>query len=173
VTVLPMDDARILLQRLVAWLATVDDVRLLGTADTLLDLLETSAGSADVFVLDAQQADWDGSPAALRQQASAGRRVIVFSVIAPPGTASDSPSPPVGAEAARPHLAPQERAVLLAYASGMTLVAAARRAGVRPATAKVYLERVKEKYRQAGRPTYTKLDLAARVHEDGLSLGQD
>lgn len=68
----------------------------------------------------------------------------------------------------RPALSPRERAVLLAYASGLTLTAAARRVGVRPDTAKTYLERVKAKYREAGRPTYTKLDLANRVREDGL-----
>lgn len=68
----------------------------------------------------------------------------------------------------RPHLSPQERAILIAYASGMTLAAAARRVGVQPVTAKNYLARVKEKYRQVGRPTFTKLDLAARVREDGL-----
>ena len=30
------------------------------------------------------------------------------------------------------------------------------------------LRRIKKKYRSAGRPTYTKLDLATRVREDGL-----
>lgn len=69
----------------------------------------------------------------------------------------------------RPQLSAQERAVLVAYASGMTLAAAARRAGVQPGTAKQYLDRVKEKYCRLGRPTYTKLDLASRVREDGLS----
>ncbi|GAA3441361.1 hypothetical protein Pve01_07500 [Planomonospora venezuelensis] len=69
----------------------------------------------------------------------------------------------------RPVLSPQERAVLLAYASGMTLGAAARSAGVQPGTAKNYLERVKDKYRKAGRPAYTKLELATRVREDGLA----
>lgn len=68
----------------------------------------------------------------------------------------------------RPHLSAQERAVLLAYASGLTLSAAARHVGIRPGTAKVYLDRVKDKYTRAGRPTYTKLDLADRVREDGL-----
>lgn len=72
-------------------------------------------------------------------------------------------------DADRPALSPQERAVLLAYASGMTLIAAARSAGVQPGTARNYLERVKDKYRKAGRPAYTKLDLAARVREDGLA----
>jgi DNA-binding NarL/FixJ family response regulator len=68
----------------------------------------------------------------------------------------------------RPRLSKQEMRILLGYAAGLTLDAAARRAGIRPATAKHYLERVKQKYRSAGRPTYTKLDLAARVREDGL-----
>lgn len=68
----------------------------------------------------------------------------------------------------RPQLSPQERAVLTAYASGATLAAAARRAGVAYGTAREYLERVKRKYAEAGRPTYTKLDLADRVREDRL-----
>lgn len=67
----------------------------------------------------------------------------------------------------RPNLSPKERQVLLEYASGLTLKATARRAGVSPHTAKYYLDRVKDKYQQAGRPTYTKIDLAARVREDG------
>lgn len=69
----------------------------------------------------------------------------------------------------RPRLSPQERSVLLAYASGMTLTAAARHAGVRPETAKTYLDRVKAKYQAIGRPTRTKLELAQRVREDGLA----
>ncbi|MEV6954527.1 response regulator transcription factor [Streptomyces sp. NPDC051183] len=70
---------------------------------------------------------------------------------------------------ARPPLAPRELQVLLDYASGLTLKATARRAGVSPNTAKYYLDRVKEKYQRAGRPTYTKIDLALRVREDGLA----
>ncbi|MFD7612391.1 response regulator [Streptomyces sp. NPDC059828] len=68
---------------------------------------------------------------------------------------------------ARPRLAPKELQVLLEYASGLTLKATARRVGVSPHTAKYYLDRVKDKYQQAGRPAYTKIDLAARVREDG------
>jgi two-component system nitrate/nitrite response regulator NarL len=68
----------------------------------------------------------------------------------------------------RPALSPRERAVLLAYASGMTLKAAARYLGIQPETARTYLERVKAKYHNLGRPTYTKLDLAERVREDEL-----
>ena len=68
-----------------------------------------------------------------------------------------------------PALSQQERTILVGYVSGLTLDAAARRAGVRPGTAKVYLRRVKEKYRRIGRPANTKLDLARRAQEDGLT----
>jgi two-component system, NarL family, nitrate/nitrite response regulator NarL len=68
----------------------------------------------------------------------------------------------------RPALSKQERSVLIAYATGMTLTAAARQAGVAPGTAKTYLDRIKAKYQALGRATYTKLDLAQRVREDGL-----
>jgi DNA-binding NarL/FixJ family response regulator len=71
----------------------------------------------------------------------------------------------------RPQLSPREVAILLAYASGMTLQAAARHVGVRPETAKTYLDRVKAKYQRVGRPTHTKLDLANRVREDRLAPG--
>ncbi|MFI8521057.1 response regulator [Streptomyces sp. NPDC085481] len=75
----------------------------------------------------------------------------------------DSPS--------RPRLSPREREILLDYASGMTLKSAARRAGITVHTAKDYLDRVKAKYQQAGRPAYTKIDLARRVREDSLEGG--
>ena len=72
----------------------------------------------------------------------------------------------------RPNLSQQERAILVGYASGLTLASAARRAGVRPGTAKSYLDRIKAKYRDLGRPAYTKLDLAERARQDGLILDQ-
>lgn len=70
----------------------------------------------------------------------------------------------------RPRLSPQEQAVLSAYARGSTLQAAARHAGVAYGTARVYLERVKHKYSEAGRPARTKLELADRLREDRLEL---
>ena len=66
-----------------------------------------------------------------------------------------------------PRLSARERSVLLAYASGLTLDAVAEQVGIRPSTAKTYLERVKAKYREIGRPAYTKLELAQRASEDG------
>ncbi|MFJ7068687.1 response regulator [Streptomyces sp. NPDC101115] len=71
----------------------------------------------------------------------------------------------------RPKLSPRERQILLDYASGLTLKSAARRAGITVHTAKDYLDRVKAKYQQAGRPAYTKIDLARRVREDSLDAG--
>lgn len=68
----------------------------------------------------------------------------------------------------RPALSSQERAVLVAYASGMTLQCAARKLGIGVGTAKEYLDRVKQKYGAAGRPAHTKLELADRVREDGI-----
>ncbi|MFY1649846.1 hypothetical protein ACN27J_02965 [Solwaraspora sp. WMMB762] len=67
-----------------------------------------------------------------------------------------------------PRLSQQETAVLVAYLSGLTMVASARRVGVGLGTAKQYLERVKRKYAAAGRPAQTKLELARRAVEDGL-----
>jgi two-component system nitrate/nitrite response regulator NarL len=71
---------------------------------------------------------------------------------------------------ARPRLSPQEQAVLSAYAGGSTLQSAARRAGVAYGTARVYLERVKQKYSEAGRPARTKLELADRLREDRIGM---
>jgi two-component system, NarL family, nitrate/nitrite response regulator NarL len=67
-----------------------------------------------------------------------------------------------------PRLSVQETAVLVGYASGLKLDAVARRAGIRPSTARQYLNRVKQKYLDADRPARTKLELAERAREDGL-----
>ena len=66
----------------------------------------------------------------------------------------------------RPPLSEREHAVLMAYVSGLTLESTARSLGISPETAKTYLKRVKAKYREAGLPVYTKLDLAERVRAD-------
>jgi DNA-binding NarL/FixJ family response regulator len=66
----------------------------------------------------------------------------------------------------RPPLSEREHGILMAYASGLTLDSAARRLGISPETARTYLKRVKAKYRRAGLPVYTKLDLARQVRAD-------
>jgi DNA-binding NarL/FixJ family response regulator len=70
----------------------------------------------------------------------------------------------------RPQLSPQESLVLRTYASGATLQATARRAGIAYGTAREYLERIKRKYTDLGRPTRTKFDLVERAREDRLEL---
>ncbi len=66
----------------------------------------------------------------------------------------------------RPLLSEREHRVLMAYVSGLTLDSAARSLGISPETARTYLKRVKAKYRRAGHPVYTKLDLAQQVRAD-------
>lgn len=70
-----------------------------------------------------------------------------------------------------PRLSEREKAVLVAYASGMTLNSAARHLGMRPGTAKTYLDRIKAKYTEVGRAAATKLELAERARADGLLPG--
>jgi two-component system, NarL family, nitrate/nitrite response regulator NarL len=86
----------------------------------------------------------------------------IIAAIRASGPRNGSPRPSGG----RPQLSERERSVLIAYTSGMTLDAVAERVGIRPSTAKTYLERVKAKYREAGRAAYTKLELAQRANED-------
>jgi len=70
----------------------------------------------------------------------------------------------------RPQLSPQEALVLRIYASGATLQATARKAGIAYGTAREYLDRVKRKYTESGRPTRSKLDLVDRYREDRRHL---
>lgn len=67
----------------------------------------------------------------------------------------------------RPQLSGQEERTLQLYASGLKLVTVARLLGVKPSTAKEYIERVREKYKEAGRPAQSKFDLRLRAIEDG------
>ena len=67
-----------------------------------------------------------------------------------------------------PALSPQELRALILYASGLPMKSVARRLGVSAHTAKGYVDRVREKYAQAGRAAHTKLELHRRAVEDGL-----
>jgi DNA-binding NarL/FixJ family response regulator len=68
----------------------------------------------------------------------------------------------------RPSLSLQETESLRLYASGLRMTDVARRLGVKPSTAKGYLDRVRAKYDDAGRAARTKLDLRERALEDGI-----
>ncbi|WP_162893153.1 response regulator transcription factor [Microbacterium halotolerans] len=67
----------------------------------------------------------------------------------------------------RPVLSDQEERALVLYATGLPLYAVAESIGVRPDTAKKYLQRVKTKYTNAGRPVSSRLDLSRAAADDG------
>lgn len=65
-------------------------------------------------------------------------------------------------------LSPQERKALVLYASGLKLLAVARRMNVAPSTVKQYIERAKVKYRLAGKPIRTKTEMYKTLRDEGL-----
>ena len=68
----------------------------------------------------------------------------------------------------KPDLSPRELNALRLYASGLKLTAVAHRMGISPHTAKEYLDRVRAKYAQVGRPARTRTELYAAASRDGL-----
>ncbi|WP_328924458.1 response regulator transcription factor [Streptomyces sp. NBC_00190] len=217
ITVAVVDDDRMLLDGMRAWLGGVPELRLVATAATVGELLgppraehpygpgESAYVPPDVVLLDLALRDGSAPADNIRRLSGSGSRVLMISTI--PDRSRIIESVRAGADGyltkdndlptlvaaikdvaagrgahsvelafacaydtgpARPRLSPRERQILLDYASGLTLKSAARRAGITVYTAKDYLDRVKAKYQQAGRPAYTKLDLARRVREDSL-----
>jgi DNA-binding NarL/FixJ family response regulator len=67
-----------------------------------------------------------------------------------------------------PDLSPRELDALRLYASGLKLTAVAHRMGISPHTAKEYLDRVRTKYQQVGRPARTRTELYVAASRDGL-----
>ena len=74
---------------------------------------------------------------------------------------------------AAPRLSVQEQRVLTLYASGRTIGAVAGELGIREDTARVYLRRLRAKYRAVGRPASTKIDLARIAWRDGYLSSDD
>jgi DNA-binding NarL/FixJ family response regulator len=68
----------------------------------------------------------------------------------------------------RPELSPREREVLVAYGSGMTVDAVARRLGIAIGTVRTYLDRIRQKYADSGRPIEHRGHFGDRVREDGF-----
>ncbi|RFA22612.1 response regulator transcription factor [Subtercola boreus] len=71
-------------------------------------------------------------------------------------------------EFAKAQLGRREQDVLHLYASGLPLKAVAAELGIAPSTAREYLDRVRAKYVEVGRPAPTKVDLLRRAVEDGI-----
>jgi two-component system nitrate/nitrite response regulator NarL len=207
ITVAAIDDDRMLLTGLRAWLGPVDGIELTATAATVDEYLDAGPAPADVVLLDLNLRDGSTPAANVARLLDIGAAVLVVSTIpdaehvlatievgAAGYVTKDNDLPAlvnairdvaaggtaVSPELAfvlsmdrrpeRPRLSAQESLVLRTYASGATLQATARRAGVAYGTAREYLERIKRKYTDAGRPTRTKLDLVDRAREDRLEL---
>ncbi len=74
---------------------------------------------------------------------------------------------------AKAQLGRREREILHLYASGMPLRHAADSLGIGYSTAREYLDRIRVKYIEVGRPAPTKVDLLRRAVEDGILPGLD
>jgi two-component system uhpT operon response regulator UhpA len=74
-------------------------------------------------------------------------------------------------EFAKAQLGNRERDVLHLYASGLPLKLVAERLGIAHSTAREYLDRIRAKYVEVGRPAPTKVDLLRRAVEDGILPG--
>lgn len=74
---------------------------------------------------------------------------------------------------AKAELGRREREILHLYASGLPLKLAAERLGIGYSTAREYLDRIRAKYVEVGRPAPTKVDLLRRAVEDGVLPGLD
>ncbi|MET1053635.1 MAG: response regulator transcription factor [Mycetocola sp.] len=68
----------------------------------------------------------------------------------------------------RAQLGRRERDVLHLYASGLPMKDVASQLGIAPSTVKEYLDRIRGKYVEIGRPAPTKVDLLRRAVEDGI-----
>lgn len=66
------------------------------------------------------------------------------------------------------HLSPVEADVLAHYATGEKSEAVARTLDLSPHSVNTYVARIREKYRRAGRPAASRVDLFRRAAEDGL-----
>ena len=71
-------------------------------------------------------------------------------------------------EFSKAQLTPREREVLNLYASGLPLRMVAEQLGIAPSTVREYLDRIRVKYVEVGRPAPTKVDLLRRAVEDGI-----
>ncbi|MEU5877057.1 hypothetical protein [Spirillospora sp. NPDC047279] len=184
-------DDRLLTESLEAWAAGVAGIELVVTVPSVQELARRRC-PADLVLFSLSRDDLSALAQGVRRLARMGHRVLVVGPC-PGGTAAALAAGAAGyltkdqglADLVRafgtiaaggvvfparperlPRLSPMERVVLLDYATGLTLEATARRAGIQPETAKTYLARVKAKYERLGRPAQTKLELAARVRED-------
>lgn len=73
----------------------------------------------------------------------------------------------------RPKLSDQEERSLVLFASGLPIAEVARSIGVQVGTAKKYLQRVRDKYSEAGRPMRSRLEMYIIANDDGYLAPPD
>ena len=66
------------------------------------------------------------------------------------------------------HLSDLEAQILAHYASGESSASVARALSVSKNTVNTYIARIRDKYRESGRPAESRVDLFRRAAEDGL-----
>ena len=66
------------------------------------------------------------------------------------------------------HLSDLEAHILAHYASGESSASVARALSVSKNTVNTYIARIRDKYRESGRPAESRVDLFRRAAEDGL-----
>lgn len=73
----------------------------------------------------------------------------------------------------QPRLSDQEERALILYASGLSIDSVAASIGVKPGTAKKYLQRVREKYAAVDRPVRSREELIRAAVRDGYLVQHD
>lgn len=107
-----------------------------------------------------------------------GERHLVAATVAAAEHRAYIPPALAGAIAAntrtnRPRLSERELEVLVEWFQSESKQLVARRIGITVHTVNTYLDRVRRKYANVGRPASTKADLVARAIQDGLVVAED
>ncbi len=152
--------------------ATVNEfVEQLGSQECDVVVLDLSLGDGSKVTDNVKRAQATGAAvlvhsiadrvASVREALAAGAAGVI-------PTAIDADS-----DFAKAQLGRRERDVLHLYASGLPLKAVAAQLGIANSTAREYLDRIRVKYVEVGRPAPTKVDLLRRAVEDGILPGLD
>lgn len=96
-----------------------------------------------------------------------GEAPLVAAVLAAAGD-RPCPQPPGPPSVERPQLTARERDVLLAWLQCESKQTVAARCHLSPRTVEGYIDRVRRRYAEVGRPAPTKASLVARALQDGL-----
>ena len=140
-------------------------------AATVRELVDKLAGrECDVVVLDLSLGDGSTITDNVKNIQATGAAVLVHSIADGDVLNNLEWASAIDAdvEFAKAQLGRRERDVLNLYASGLPLRMVADQLGIALSTAREYLDRIRVKYVEVGRPAPTKVDLLRRAVEDGI-----